>query len=186
MADLISAQLGIGQHVLDVGCGDLRIGRAVTGRMNVQWTGIDTVDYRGPATSSSNGPIHYRTYNGDVLPFASTTFDAVVLAFVLHHCEDPARVLDESVRVTRSRLIIFEAVPRNRMEFWIAKPYDWLVNRLRSPDIALPFNFMSHKALVEAFDSRNLRLVRAVPVRTHPLALVQQVMFVVEKPAPHE
>jgi ubiquinone/menaquinone biosynthesis C-methylase UbiE len=182
MARLIVNELTDGEQVLDLGCGDLRIGTIVTQQKDVQWTGIDTVDYRDQAvTSSSDTRIHFRVYEGDVLPFSPASFDTVVLAFVLHHCTDPAAVMDEAVRVTRGRLLIFEAVPRNRLELWIGKPYDWFVNRLRSPNIAMPFTFMTHDELVAAFQSRDLHLVRAVPVRTHPLALMQQVMYVVEK-----
>jgi len=187
MANLIEPELTAGQRVLDVGCGDLRIGRNVTAGMNVEWTGLDTVDYRGPqAQASTSDRVRFRTYDGDALPFPPASFDTVLLSFVLHHCVDPAKVLDECVRVSSQRLIIFEAVPRNRLEFWIAMPYDWFVNRVRSPDIPMPFNFMSQKQLVAEFDSRHLKLVRAIPVRTHPLALVQQVMFVVERQAHRE
>jgi ubiquinone/menaquinone biosynthesis C-methylase UbiE len=182
MSRLVASELTAGQHVLDVGCGDLRIGKFVVEEKDVDWTGIDTVDYRIPAITRGAQPrLHYRTYGGNALPYNAASFDVVVLAFVLHHCVNPGAVLDEAVRVSRQRLLIFEAVPRNRFEHWIAKPYDWFVNRLRSPNIAMPFTFMRHAELTAAFTARRLTLQRAVPVRTHPLAFVQQVMYVVER-----
>lgn len=182
MAALVAGELHDGEAILDIGCGDLRIGADVARSMNVEWTGVDTVDYRGPiGARAESEKLHFRQYAGEVLPYGPASFDVVMLAFVLHHCADPLAVLDEAIRVSRRRLIIFEATPRNPIEFWIAMPYDWFVNRLRSPDIAMPFHFLSEKQLVAAVKERHLLIQRVVTVRTHPLALVQQLMFVIEK-----
>lgn len=183
MARHIAGQVTDGEHVLDIGCGDLRIARRVTAIRDVHWTGIDTVDYRDAdvPTNSGDGRILFRTYDGGELPFAASTFDAVVLAFVLHHCADQNAVIDEAIRVARSRVIVFEATPRSRVEHELAKPYDWLVNRLRSPDIQMPFTFLRRREVIAALESRGLRVVKIVAVKTHPIALVQQLMFVAEK-----
>jgi SAM-dependent methyltransferase len=49
-----------------------------------------------------------RSYGGHTIPFPDQSFDTVVLAFVLHHCPDPERVLREAVRVSRGRLLVLE------------------------------------------------------------------------------
>lgn len=48
-----------------------------------------------------------KLYNGRDFPFKDNSFDCVVCAYVLHHADDPLRVLDEMKRVGK-RLIILE------------------------------------------------------------------------------
>src|SRR2546427_1259923 len=49
-------------------------------------------------------------------PFRDGTFDTTLISLALHHCEAPEAVLDEAVRVTRSRLLVVESVYRNSRE----------------------------------------------------------------------
>lgn len=60
-------------------------------------------------------------YDSVRLPFADATFDAVLLAFVLHHCPDPAAVLCEAARVSAGRVLVLEdgdGFPPSRAEQW--------------------------------------------------------------------
>src|SRR5439155_6051222 len=45
LARLIASELGAGDRVLDVGCGDLGIGKEVRKIVDVSWTGVDVLDY---------------------------------------------------------------------------------------------------------------------------------------------
>jgi SAM-dependent methyltransferase len=45
-------------------------------------------------------------YNGETVPYADGTFDVVILADVLHHEQDPHRLIEECARVARRFLII--------------------------------------------------------------------------------
>lgn len=58
-------------------------------------------------------------YDGSTLPFPDCSFDAVLLAFVLHHCADPAAVLREAARVSRRVLVLEDGdgeAPPGRLE----------------------------------------------------------------------
>ena len=131
MANHVARELSSGDQVLDVGCGDLRIARHVVALRDVFWTGIDRVDYRATdiRANAGDGPIQFRVHGGRDWPFPAESFDVVMLAFMLHHCEAQSSVIDEAVRVARDRVIVFEATPRNRLEHELAKPYDLLVAR---------------------------------------------------------
>jgi ubiquinone/menaquinone biosynthesis C-methylase UbiE len=94
----LAAQIGHAASLLDIGCGDgtvaLGIGAAI-GAARI--AGVDVLVR--PETAIPVTP-----YDGEHLPFADGAFEAVVISDVLHHCEHPAIVLREALRVA-SRVV---------------------------------------------------------------------------------
>ncbi len=116
--------LGTPARVLDLGAGDGFVGEAVA-RGGAEVVLADVVDFNRTA-------LPLTLYDGQRLPFDADTFDATVLAFVLHHAADPDAVLREARRVTRGRVAVLESIaetPRDRRWLRFA---DRLANRLRS------------------------------------------------------
>jgi SAM-dependent methyltransferase len=89
----LAAQIGRADSLLDIGCGDgsvaVGIGAAVGAS---RLAGVDVLVR--PETAIPVTP-----YDGEHLPFADGAFEAVVISDVLHHCEHPALVLREALRV---------------------------------------------------------------------------------------
>jgi SAM-dependent methyltransferase len=52
-------------------------------------------------------------YDGARMPFEDRAFDVVIAMYVLHHTSDPASVLGEMKRVSRSRIILVEELYRH-------------------------------------------------------------------------
>lgn len=103
----------IGRRVLDLGAGEGYVAAALR-RHTAVWTCAADVG----AFAREAGP--YIVYDGARLPFANAAFDTTLILFTLHHCITPAAVLDEAIRVTRSRLLVLESVYRNRLDrFWL-------------------------------------------------------------------
>lgn len=73
-------------------------------------------------------------YDGEHIPFEDKTFDAVLLATVLHHIPDPVRVLKEARRVVKNRLVIIEDLYHHRLGRW------WTILR----DRFYNFEFFGH------------------------------------------
>jgi ubiquinone/menaquinone biosynthesis C-methylase UbiE len=69
--------------------------------------GVDVRDLR-----LLNVDVPLRVYDGHTLPFTTNQFDVSLLFYVLHHCQDPHRLLHEAVRVTRQKIIIIEEFDR--------------------------------------------------------------------------
>ncbi len=125
----IAPHLEVGDRVLDVGCGFGALGRAIMDSdacpRDCKVVGLEPVKREGSL-------IQVDTYNGRTMPYDDRTFDVIILADVLHHEEDPHRLLAEATRVTNRLLIIKDhklqgplAQQRIALIDWAANaPYD--------------------------------------------------------------
>ncbi len=112
-------------RVLDVGCGSGALGRAILDApacpASVEVRGLERVK-RGEER------IAVDEYDGVRFPHRDRAFDVVILADVLHHEEDPDRLIRECRRVSR-RLVIIKDHQRRGV---LAQPriafIDWAAN----------------------------------------------------------
>ncbi len=96
----LAAQIGRAGSLLDVGCGDGTVAQGIGAAIGAEAGRVEGVDILvRPATAIPVTP-----YDGEHLPFADGAFEAVVISDVLHHCEHPAIVLREALRVA-SRVV---------------------------------------------------------------------------------
>jgi SAM-dependent methyltransferase len=89
----LAAQIGRAGSLLDIGCGDGSVAVGIGAAIGAtRLAGVDVLVR--PETAIPVTP-----YDGEHLPFADGAFEAVVISDVLHHCEHPAIVLREALRV---------------------------------------------------------------------------------------
>ena len=110
MALEIARVIPRGSEVLDVGCGNGFIAHHLSAMLSTNVVGIDVAD-------STDAPIDYRRYDGRNIPAEDDSFDAIVLAYVLHHAQDVEAMLNEMKRVLRPGgvALIYEDIPAS---FW--------------------------------------------------------------------
>lgn len=121
--------------VLDVGCGDGSIARAVMdARPDLDFQGIDV--FLRP-----NVAIPARVYDGATIPFPDRSFDWVTIVDVLHHTDDPAAVLGECGRVARKGIVIKDHLREGLLARPTLRFMDWVGNR--GHDVRLPYNYLS-------------------------------------------
>ncbi|HKO35276.1 MAG TPA: class I SAM-dependent methyltransferase [Pyrinomonadaceae bacterium] len=108
-----------GSEVLDVGCGNGYIAHHLSAMLGTTVTGIDVAD-------STEAPIDYRQYDGREFPAPDSSFDAVALAYVLHHAQDVHSMLEEMKRVLRPGgiVIIYEDIPATAWDRFICWTHD--------------------------------------------------------------
>jgi ubiquinone/menaquinone biosynthesis C-methylase UbiE len=118
LRDIVTAHFGKASKVdlLDVGCG--------IGNYHSQWInhfgslqGVDVSSKCIARAAERNPRVVYQVYDGDRLPFASHSFDAVVTICVMHHVDPRQRpgFVAELRRVTRPGgiAVVFEHNPAN-------------------------------------------------------------------------
>ena len=96
------------ERVLDLGCGD-GADADWFARRAASTVGIDLSEHPRWATLSRPG-LSFQTADAQELPFPDAAFDLVFTKDVLHHAQDPSRVLDEAGRVCKpgGRIYIVE------------------------------------------------------------------------------
>ncbi len=106
MALEIARMIPRGAEVLDVGCGNGFIAHHLSAMLGTSVIGIDV-------SATSDAPIDFRRFDGEQIPLADNSVDAVLLCYVLHHAQDVTRLLNEVRRVLRvgGQVIVYEDVP---------------------------------------------------------------------------
>jgi len=119
MALEIARVIPRGSEVLDVGCGNGYIAHHLSAMLGADVVGIDVAD-------STEAPIDYRQYDGFKFPAPNASFDALVLAYVLHHAQDIHSLLEEMKRVLRPGgvAIIYEDIPETVWDRFICWTHD--------------------------------------------------------------
>jgi ubiquinone/menaquinone biosynthesis C-methylase UbiE len=106
MALEIARVLPESSRVLDVGCGSGFIAHHLSALIAAKVTGID-LDLAAEAA------IDYRKFDGNFLPVADQSFDAVLLCYVLHHAQQVGVLMNELSRALMmgGYAVVFEDIP---------------------------------------------------------------------------
>lgn len=97
---ILSAIPGGAQTILDIGCGDGSLAFLMQQqRPELQFSGVDVL---GRGTTE----IPVTLYDGSSIPFDDKSVDGCVMINMLHHAEDPRRVVREAQRIARKWIVI--------------------------------------------------------------------------------
>jgi len=124
-----------GARVLDFGCGDGHLSRALAERSGARILGIDI-------HPPEERRIPRVVYGGGRLPFRDGSLDGAVMVDMLHHTPDVRESLRELTRVTRGFLLIKDMKYRTRLGYRILQFTDLWTN---SPDprALLRYNYLT-------------------------------------------
>jgi len=137
--------------VLDLGSGDGQLAAALMGlRPDLKVEGVDVVPR--PKTL-----IPVAMYDGRTLPFPDKSFDYVTIVDVLHHTDDPTRVLAEAERVARQGVVVKDHLREGFLARQVLAAMDWFGNV--GDGVPMPYNFLSRKEWQEAFFRARLEIV---------------------------
>ncbi len=96
-----------GSKILDLGCGSGIAAENFQDFFDAKVIGADIKDNRVL-------DIPFEIIDGKNLPFRNLTFDVVLINYVLHHSQNPERLLKEAKRVSK-KIIIYEDLPEGML-----------------------------------------------------------------------
>lgn len=135
LATGIAPLLPRGARVLDVGCGDGKLARIIMdARPDLMLTGLDVL--LRPRTH-----IPVQAFDGLRLPFPDRSVDVVLFVDVLHHADDPPRLLAEAARVARTAVVLKDHVQESWLDRQTLRLMDWVGNSQHG--VALPYNYLT-------------------------------------------
>lgn len=138
-------------NVLDVGCGDGRIDSYLMERnkkLNIK--GIDVLVR--PKTY-----IEVMEYDGYHIPLADNAVDTVMVIDVLHHVDEPERLLEELARVASSMVIIKDHIKSGFVSYAKLRLMDYAGNA--HYHVRLPYNYMTKEQWKHMFYGSGLYVV---------------------------
>jgi SAM-dependent methyltransferase len=145
---MLAEQIPQSASVLDIGCGDGTIASLIAHlRPDVSIQGVEFL-------VRPECKIECRAFDGASLPFPDAGFDVCLFVDVLHHTQDPAILLREATRVSRSFVLLKDHLDENFFDDATLRFMDWVGNRPHG--VVLTYNYQSRKEWEEHFSSCGL------------------------------
>lgn len=162
IVDALAEQIGQAESLLDVGCGDGTMAHSLAAAVGAQRVeGVDTAVRAAVA-------IEAVPYDGRRLPFASRSFEIVMLSDVLHHAERPDAVLRESLRVARRAVALKDHLCLGRLSRLVLLAMDRVGNA--PTGVTVRGAYLSLPEWIELVGAAGGRLVSIRwPLRIHDL-----------------
>ena len=143
LSEAVAAELGETGSVLDLGCGDGSIAMAIMERKpGLAFRGIDVLVR--PHTQ-----IPVELFDGQSIPAADQSVDWVTIVDVLHHTDDPGRLVAEAARVARRGVVIKDHLREGFAARETLRLMDWVGNK--GHDVRLPYNYLSRSEWTAIF-----------------------------------
>jgi SAM-dependent methyltransferase len=148
LADQIAALLPANSSLLDIGAGSGDVAAAILARLpDLRYEGVDVL-------VRPNAVIPVTQFDGQHLPFDDSTFDFALLVDVLHHTDDPERVMAEAARVAR-RLIIKDHYRDGLFGSQRLRFMDWVGNAPHG--VRLPYNYLGRRQWADIWHRLDLK-----------------------------
>ena len=117
----ISKYLKNGDSVLDIGAGTCNICEI----LNKKKFNATPLDIKNLSLVDKIKPV---IYNGEIIPFNNDNFDISLILFVLHHTDEPEKIILEAMRVSK-RIIIAEDIYTNIFNKYLTYTADCFLNQ---------------------------------------------------------
>jgi len=150
LSEHLARVLPEGAKVLDVGCGDGLVARAVLERRrDLEILGIDVLVREG-------AHIAVEQFDGRKMPAENDSYDVVMFVDVLHHTDDPMVLLREAKRVARRAVVIKDHTRDGFLAGTTLRVMDRVGNARHG--VRLPYNYWTRSRWEVAFEELGLKV----------------------------
>lgn len=174
IAEIVLPFINTGDKVLDLGAGPGKIAKYLFEKKEIKINLLDIVDN----CNQTNLPL--KVYDGTKIPYKDNYFECTLVIFVLHHSQDPDLTLSEATRVVKNRIIIFEDVCNNKLEFFLTFAWDVLVNSVIGGE-EISLKFKSDQEWKKRFSELDLTVLYEKKVRLPFYRPTNQKVYVLSK-----
>jgi SAM-dependent methyltransferase len=143
LVDNLQGLIPLSASVLDVGCGDALLTKALAERRpDGVFAGIEVF-----LRKESHLPV--MLYDGKIIPFKDNSYDVVLLVDVLHHVKDPIGLLRQAQRVAKQYVLLKDHAREGLLAGPQLRFMDWWANRRHG--ISAPATYWSREEWDRAF-----------------------------------
>ena len=134
LSDQMASQIEPSSSILDIGCGDGQISELIASKVEgATIKGIDVME-------RSIANIEVAKYDGLNIQQDDNSVDVCTFVDVLHHADEPFRVLQEAGRVARKHVVIKDHLADGFLSWEILRFMDWVGNERHG--VSLPYNYL--------------------------------------------
>lgn len=164
--------------VLDIGCGNGMQAKIIKEMIpGIAIRGLDIKNYLW----EENRDIPLTLYEGYVMPFADNAFNAGLFFFVLHHTNNPTKILSEALRICQNQLIIAEEVYSSKLQKWTMIIYDILLNLIIFGEfISIP-KFKRKDEWIKIFNGLGIQNPICIEVKRNFYQPPNRIFFILKK-----
>jgi ubiquinone/menaquinone biosynthesis C-methylase UbiE len=167
LADALRPLFDGQEPLLDVGCGPGHLGHRLGEISGREVVSLDVRTY--PFTHPQ---VNVQLYDGQRIPFPDKSFDNSLIAFTLHHTDDPVVILQEMMRVTRRRIVVGEDMLRSRKDI-LSEVFKDLISNYFVAEIT--FQYRTDAEWERLFGLLGLRVARRVEFESGGLIRYQHI-----------
>jgi SAM-dependent methyltransferase len=143
LSNLLATHIPQNSSVIDIGCGDGTLASSVASlRGDLHIEGVDIM-------VRTSADIKVLAFDGLKLPFPDQYFDVAIFVDVLHHVDEPLKLLREAGRVAKRKIIIKDHLRQGFMAQTRLSMMDWVGNARHG--VFLPYRYWSRIEWCKAF-----------------------------------
>ncbi len=151
LANHFAQLIGKNATVLDVGCGDGKLAGLIgERRSDLSIRGIEVL-------VRNDSAIPIEAFDGEQIPFAPDSFDAVIMIDVLHHTLSPDQLLREATRVARRQVILKDHYLQGFAAHRTLAMMDHVGNARHGVEI--PCNYLTPEQWDELYQNAGLQMI---------------------------